>query len=166
MSWIILIFLYVALYTLLNKFNYSAEARESLCNSETWLVETTGPDMQLLLKQAAALDKMELCMLRWGSVRQLYLFLTISVSASSSILVLCTVGELGLLETCHVLEPWPDLEMCLGCALTDLAWLRGHGNLPVQLSLFSHHLFWHKIRQICKVMRYSNTDWAFRQTSG
>lgn len=49
---------------LLNKFSYSAEARESLCNAETWLGETTGPDMQLLLKQAAALDKMELCMLR------------------------------------------------------------------------------------------------------
>ena len=59
-----MIFLYGALYMLLNEISYSAEAREGLCNSETWLVETTGPDMQLLLKQAAALDKMELCMLR------------------------------------------------------------------------------------------------------
>lgn len=63
-TWIILAFLYVALYALLNKFSYSAEARESLGDPETWLGETTGPDMQLLLRQAAALDKMELCMLR------------------------------------------------------------------------------------------------------
>lgn len=49
---------------LLNNLGYSAEARESLGNVETWLGETTGPNMQLLLKQAAAVDKMELCMLR------------------------------------------------------------------------------------------------------
>lgn len=49
---------------LLNNLSYSAEARESLCNAETWLGETTGPDTRLLLKQAAAVDKMELCTLR------------------------------------------------------------------------------------------------------
>lgn len=49
---------------LLNNPSYSAEAGESLCNAETWLGETTGPNMQLLLKQAAAVDEMELCTLR------------------------------------------------------------------------------------------------------
>lgn len=92
---IILIFLYVAFYTFLNKCSYFAEVRESLCNAETWLGETTGPNTQLLLKQAAALDKMEPCTLRWGSLRQLYLSLMTSVAASSSILVLCVVGEVG-----------------------------------------------------------------------
>jgi len=98
------------------------EARESLCNSETWLVETTGPDMQLLLKLAAALDKMELCILSGGSVRQLYLSVTASVAVSSSILALCCGRRVRAVETCGVSESWLDLEKALGCPLTSLEW--------------------------------------------
>lgn len=36
--------LYVALHILLSKFNSSAEAKERLCYSELWVVETTGAD--------------------------------------------------------------------------------------------------------------------------
>lgn len=69
----------------------------------------------------------------------------------TSILVLCVLGQVG-----PVVFWGPDPVLrCLWEMLLPPGMV--HEDSPVQLRLFSHRLFECKTRQICKVVRYSDT---------